>query len=411
MKLESVLVFLSALIAIGNGNTTPRNFLRKLDSSPSTNRNSNENSGKGQEQEQEQGRGHENDISDHGYNHTEDDGFGDHNETSHGNDVADSTYDDKENHSNSTKGNYTDHESKDGHDENNQTELVGYDTNKEGQDNPHDNGLKVDPGSPTSTPKSGLSLTASAALGSSPVSSGSENSPDSKESHNGGEGTSEDPAGDHSKPPGSNNTDPAGDHSKPPGSNHTDLEGTEGHGDNNETSKGVNYTGGIDGEKDHGANETPDGPKSPSSNQNASESALALGGSCPNNVVLMAKFGGTNYSAVPVQVLQQNGDSVRFSVTNGWSPNVQRVYTEYHAQVSEQYVCAEEVSITTHDVVYDAHCMTSATTLVDVYVSDPTLDRNSDNAQVPSLCHPPSGDTDTNPKVHYTFEVSCESRC
>ena len=133
-------------------------------------------------------------------------------------------------------------------------------------------------------------------------------------------------------------------------------------------------------------------------------------GLCPDDVLLLATVGSTKYKDVPITVLQQNGDSVRFSVTNAWSSKVARIWTEYHAAAGKQFVCSASDAIATHDVVYEAHCMHSfPKTVVDIYISDPSFHKSKDTAQVPSCCSPPADDT--NPKVHYTFELSCLSQC
>merc|ERR1712216_462639 len=59
---------------------------------------------------------------------------------------------------------------------------------------------------------------------------------------------------------------------------------------------------------------------------------------------------------------------------------------------------------------YTAYCMHSVPiSIVDIWVSDASLDASSDNAEVPQCCHPP--EDDTNPNTQYTFKIWCESQC
>jgi hypothetical protein len=51
---------------------------------------------------------------------------------------------------------------------------------------------------------------------------------------------------------------------------------------------------------------------------------------CPNDVVLLSQIGGTNYSQFPIEIIEQNGQSVTFAIHQVWADSISHVYTQYH---------------------------------------------------------------------------------
>lgn len=122
--------------------------------------------------------------------------------------------------------------------------------------------------------------------------------------------------------------------------------------------------------------------------------------------VMIDQIGMTDFSLMPVAVVDQGGDSVRFQVTNTFHATA-TMYTTYKA-VSGDYVCHEEQDLApggTFDLT--ASCLRrDSLSVVYVYVSYPDLVSGLDNASIHQCCHAPE---DGNPAVQYTFQLMCDN--
>ena len=132
---------------------------------------------------------------------------------------------------------------------------------------------------------------------------------------------------------------------------------------------------------------------------------------CPEDVVLLAKVGSTDYPDLPIVILEQAKTYVRFAVENTWNESVARIFTQFHDTPTGQTECFEDDNVQKHETMdYTAYCMINVPiTIVDIWVSDSSFNTTMDNAVVPECCHPPSDDT--NPKVQYTFKIYCVTQC
>lgn len=132
---------------------------------------------------------------------------------------------------------------------------------------------------------------------------------------------------------------------------------------------------------------------------------------CPENVELLHQVGATSFPDIPIEVIEQNTQMVKFRVRNSFSKTIARIFTQFSEQISGETECYEDVEIEEFEYKeYTAYCMQHVPiSIVDIWVSDASLDASLDNAEVPRCCHPP--EDDTNPKTQYTFKIWCESQC
>ena len=134
-------------------------------------------------------------------------------------------------------------------------------------------------------------------------------------------------------------------------------------------------------------------------------------GDCPEDVELLQQIGTTLYPTIPIVIIAQHTENVTFTVTNSFTENVARIFTQYHEAPTGETECFEEENLDRGDnMTYTAFCMTHVPiSIVDIWVSDSAFVENLDHAVVPECCHPPT--LDVNPKVQYTFKLYCVSQC
>jgi hypothetical protein len=132
---------------------------------------------------------------------------------------------------------------------------------------------------------------------------------------------------------------------------------------------------------------------------------------CPEDVVLLSTVGDTQWPQVPIVILEQTGTFVKFSVQNTAVDVVSHIWTQFHEKSNGAKDCFETDNIERGESIeYTAYCMLKVPiSIVDIWVSDDSLNATSDNAEVPPCCHPPAADT--NPKVQWTFKLRCVSEC
>jgi hypothetical protein len=132
---------------------------------------------------------------------------------------------------------------------------------------------------------------------------------------------------------------------------------------------------------------------------------------CPEDIILISQVGETKYPAIPIRIVEQNVDTVILQVVNTFDEQVDSIYTQYNKPPYGDTTCLETTFVDTDEVAeYTAHCLHSdPITVVEVWVSDGSLDFGLDTAVVPKCCHPTPDDT--NGKVQYTFQIRCVSEC
>lgn len=135
---------------------------------------------------------------------------------------------------------------------------------------------------------------------------------------------------------------------------------------------------------------------------------------CPSDIVLMSES-ETEWPFNPVKIIEQNSNTVTFTVTNPFNSTVTAMYYQYSAAHTGNtqcfaddpvFPCSETVEIT-------AHCLTHPTVplaLVDVWFVDPDAVNGNDQDTVPRCCEPNPED-DNVPTVQWSFKVYCESKC
>jgi hypothetical protein len=131
---------------------------------------------------------------------------------------------------------------------------------------------------------------------------------------------------------------------------------------------------------------------------------------CPEDVELLASVGQSVYPNLPIVILEQNRESVRFMIKNTWSEIV-TIFTQYHESPTGQTECFEDENLESGDSnEFFAFCMRSVPiTIVDIWVVSDTFFTGNDTAGIPECCHP-SKDFHT-PTVQYTFKLYCVSEC
>lgn len=123
----------------------------------------------------------------------------------------------------------------------------------------------------------------------------------------------------------------------------------------------------------------------------------------------------TEWPFNPIKIVEQNHNTVTFTVTNPFNSTVTAMYYQYsaaHTGNTECYAddpvfpCSETIEIT-------AHCLTHPKVplaLVDVWFVDPDAVSSEDTDTVPQCCEPVPEDDDL-PTVQWSFKVYCETKC
>nr|WMV61335.1 11384 [Craspedostauros australis] len=131
---------------------------------------------------------------------------------------------------------------------------------------------------------------------------------------------------------------------------------------------------------------------------------------CPPDAVVISTTGSTPFPQNPIEVVSQDGTTVTFKVKQTWKETVGYLYTNYQTSFFDsECILLEEVEKYASET-YTAKCMDSVEiAVVDIYVSDPSLNKVLDDAVIPICCQKP--DVDSHPTVKYTFEVKCVDPC
>lgn len=135
---------------------------------------------------------------------------------------------------------------------------------------------------------------------------------------------------------------------------------------------------------------------------------------CPDDLELANVIGSVSYDKdAPIVIMEQGTTFVRFQVKNVWKDRaISKVYTQIRALPYGDLECYEndiiDISSETEALTFTAHCMRRApVTVVNVWISDPTLDWTEDLAKVPKCCYPEA----ELPSAKYTFIIECSSKC
>jgi hypothetical protein len=134
-------------------------------------------------------------------------------------------------------------------------------------------------------------------------------------------------------------------------------------------------------------------------------------GECPEDVELIGQVGESDFPEIPIIILEQHTDWVKFAVRNPYTETISRIFTQFHEAPTGQTECFEDDYVERGEYVeYIAYCMTSVPiSVVDIWVTDEFLDDYLDTAEIPECCHPPKNEK--HPTVQYTFKLKCESEC
>merc|ERR1712183_530948 len=138
---------------------------------------------------------------------------------------------------------------------------------------------------------------------------------------------------------------------------------------------------------------------------------------CTKNIQLLNVEGVTTPPYQPIQIMEQNGDSVKFMVRNPFV-NVERIYVQYEEPVtglatwvSGDTKCYAEDNVM-HEEAYEytAFCLPdNPISVVQIWVSDnEALRPGQDQAKLHKCC---PGQDDTNAKVQYTYMLFCNDAC
>jgi len=117
----------------------------------------------------------------------------------------------------------------------------------------------------------------------------------------------------------------------------------------------------------------------------------------------------------PITIVNQDHDTVTFTITNPFSAPVLAVYYQYATATIGDIKCFSEAPFVScpEPIEVTAHCLTGARSslaIVDVWFVDPSAINSSDSVTVPECCEPDDEQTSI-PTVQYTFKVYCEPKC
>jgi len=154
----------------------------------------------------------------------------------------------------------------------------------------------------------------------------------------------------------------------------------------------------------------PYGPATNGSTDTPTASPTDESDQCPPGVIHVRTIGDTEFSSLPIEVVEYGETSVTFNVKQTIQESVTSFYTQYRPdQFGVECVRVENAVMNSYET-YTAHCTElSKISIVDVYVADGALDAKLDIANVPECCHAPDGEAF--PTVHYVFEVKCVDPC
>ena len=128
---------------------------------------------------------------------------------------------------------------------------------------------------------------------------------------------------------------------------------------------------------------------------------------CTDDVLLLATIGGTEYPDVPINILEQNGNTVTFEIINPFDDTAS-IYTQFDQDKDDECMAETDVKPLSDAITYTATCYDAVPlTIVDVYFTDSSaFNWKTDHAEIPECC-----EAGNDPAVQYTFKLYCESQC
>lgn len=132
--------------------------------------------------------------------------------------------------------------------------------------------------------------------------------------------------------------------------------------------------------------------------------------SCADDVVLIKQTPKEGTSCgKPLTIRERDKNTVTFTINNTWKEELDRMYIQYYGLDRNEHCWRKDIVTKTSSWTFKAYCWENVPiTVVTIWVSDSApgaLNPAIDNAVVPECCGGPG--VDPNPKVQYTFMVSC----
>jgi hypothetical protein len=129
---------------------------------------------------------------------------------------------------------------------------------------------------------------------------------------------------------------------------------------------------------------------------------------CDDDVTLIKQEGGTSCGK-PLTIRERNKNTVTFTISNEWTEELDHMYIQYYGLDRNEHCWRKDTVSKSDTFTFTAYCWENVPiTVVSIWVSDSSpgaLNPTTDKAVVPECCGGP--DSDPNPKVLYTFMVSC----
>jgi hypothetical protein len=133
---------------------------------------------------------------------------------------------------------------------------------------------------------------------------------------------------------------------------------------------------------------------------------------CPADVKFIGSVGETSFDNFPITIVSQDTSTVTFEVKGSWPAEIAYLYARYHnAEEGQTEKCfAYQTVDGTFSTQITAECMShTPISIVNIFISDSSLDVETDIAEVPECCEAP--EQDTFPVVEYSFKIYCVPQC
>jgi hypothetical protein len=113
---------------------------------------------------------------------------------------------------------------------------------------------------------------------------------------------------------------------------------------------------------------------------------------CPEDIKLIHIAGATEFPEMPIVIIGQNTQTIKFQVHNTYYERLTSIYTQFHEVPMGATKCFEDNTVPKNNFIeYTTYCMFHVPiTIVDIWVMDDSvLDGSVDDAVVPKCLHPP----------------------
>eukprot|EP00525_Craspedostauros_australis_P002888 CAMPEP_0198121688 /NCGR_PEP_ID=MMETSP1442-20131203/32792_1 /TAXON_ID= /ORGANISM="Craspedostauros australis, Strain CCMP3328" /LENGTH=454 /DNA_ID=CAMNT_0043780539 /DNA_START=41 /DNA_END=1405 /DNA_ORIENTATION=+ len=128
---------------------------------------------------------------------------------------------------------------------------------------------------------------------------------------------------------------------------------------------------------------------------------------CPNDFSKIHQVGNTPVTAPPIEIIEQNGSTVKFKISQIWTPQVaHEVIVQYQTGNMGEKKCEAFDDVPGGDeLTFTATCgVTDPVTVVDIFIVDQEVDGD---AHIPACCHSAT----TIDTVRYTYGIQCTPTC